>query len=167
MHYPWPKPAPGQRMPVLSGGPLLAEPSSCAHCHLPERGHARQWTEAGGTHAWTNPTGEQRLRRMLARRTARQGDRAGVITHSVQWVCPKADREAHTSREQLRSCWWLFRSLVMALSSVSEHCPHLSAGQAAARLVVNGTAFTIDHRPVALRTLVVACDRCPAGPPRT
>ncbi|WP_033819766.1 hypothetical protein [Kitasatospora sp. MBT63] len=165
MHYPWPKPDPGQRMPVQSRGPLLAEPNSCAHCHLPERGHARQWTEAAGSHAWTSPTDAQRLRRMLSRRAARQGDRPGVVTHSVQWVCPKADREARTSREQVHASWWLFRTLVMAISAVAEQCPHLGTDHVAARLVVNDTAVTIDHRPVALRTLVVACDRCPAAAP--
>ncbi len=104
---------------------------------------------------------------MLARRTARQGDRVGAVTYSVRWVCPKADRQARTRREDLRACWYLMRTLVMAIAAVAELCPHLAAGNAQMRLLVDPTAFTIDHRAVALRTLVVACDRCPAAVHRT
>ncbi len=161
--YAWPAPEPAQRMPIHTSSPILPEPNACAHCHLPERAHSRQWTDNARWHRWTVPSDPQRLRRMLDRRAVRLGEFGGVITHHARWACPKADRESRIRREQLRAGWYLMRSLVMAIAAVAERCPHLASGHARARLLVDPYAFTVDHRPVALRTLVVACARCPTG----
>ncbi|AUY50437.1 hypothetical protein [Streptomyces sp. CB01881] len=48
-----------------------ADPGGCAHCGLPERGHARQWTEQAGWHAWVRPSPDQTRRRLQERRAAR------------------------------------------------------------------------------------------------
>ncbi|MGW4028196.1 hypothetical protein ACWEFL_02570 [Streptomyces sp. NPDC004838] len=56
-----------------SGPVALVEPQGCGVCGIPKRGHARQWTEAAGTHSWQQPTDDQVLTRMRARRAARKG----------------------------------------------------------------------------------------------
>ncbi len=49
---------------------VFPAPNGCRWCGIDERGHARQWVEETGWHAWAAPTGEQRKARMKARRAA-------------------------------------------------------------------------------------------------
>ncbi|GAA1977273.1 hypothetical protein [Kitasatospora viridis] len=49
----------------------IAEPSACAHCGIPRRGHTRQWMQAAGWHQWQPPTDAQILARMKARRATK------------------------------------------------------------------------------------------------
>lgn len=46
-------------------------PNGCRWCGIDQRGHARQWTDEAGWHAWEPPTPAQRLARMQARRNAK------------------------------------------------------------------------------------------------
>ncbi|MFE5582501.1 hypothetical protein [Kitasatospora sp. NPDC056531] len=48
-----------------------AVPSGCQHCGIPEREHARRWTDGIGWHPWVQPRSSQTLARMKARRAAR------------------------------------------------------------------------------------------------
>lgn len=47
----------------------LPDPMGCAECGIARRGHARQYTEAAGWHAWKEPSQEQIKARMRARHT--------------------------------------------------------------------------------------------------
>jgi hypothetical protein len=52
--------------------PDAPTPDGCRHCGIPEREHLQRWHAEAGWHPWTEPTDEQRLERMRARRlTAR------------------------------------------------------------------------------------------------
>ncbi|MCX4792549.1 hypothetical protein OG369_43010 [Streptomyces sp. NBC_01221] len=48
----------------------IPSPNACRHCGLDRRGHAQQWTTDAGWHTWTQPTQDQILARMRARRAA-------------------------------------------------------------------------------------------------
>lgn len=50
----------------------MTTPAACRHCHLTERAHGLQYTNAAGWHHWAPPTDQQRLDRMRARRAARK-----------------------------------------------------------------------------------------------
>ncbi len=52
-----------------------ATPNGCGHCGIPERGHARQWTDAAGWHQWAPPSTGQIKARMIARRATRTDPR--------------------------------------------------------------------------------------------
>lgn len=47
-----------------------AEPNACRHCNIPERRHYGQWSKKVGWHTHVQPTDDQRLTRMRARRAA-------------------------------------------------------------------------------------------------
>ncbi|MFJ2110605.1 hypothetical protein ACIOEX_01530 [Streptomyces sp. NPDC087850] len=49
-------------------------PSACRWCGIDQRPHARQWAQPAGWHAWEQPTEQQILARMRARRAARTTD---------------------------------------------------------------------------------------------
>jgi hypothetical protein len=59
----------GQIVTRADGSAL--DPSGCGMCGINERGHFERWASGPGWHRWTEPTSEQRLERMLARRAAR------------------------------------------------------------------------------------------------
>ena len=46
----------------------IPTPNGCRHCGIPERQHARQWTDEAGWHEWVAPSSAQILARMKARR---------------------------------------------------------------------------------------------------
>ena len=46
-------------------------PSGCRWCGIDEREHGRQWKPDVGWHKWEEPTRDQRLARMHARRNTR------------------------------------------------------------------------------------------------
>lgn len=52
----------------------MTAPSACRHCPHDEREHMQRWAAGVGWHYWTEPTDQQRLARMLARRAARKGE---------------------------------------------------------------------------------------------
>lgn len=45
-------------------------PSGCRWCGDPQDSHGSQWIASVGMHTWAEPTREQRLQRMRARRSA-------------------------------------------------------------------------------------------------
>ncbi|WBP89476.1 hypothetical protein [Kitasatospora cathayae] len=47
------------------------EPDGCGLCGIPRREHARRWVSPAGWHAWVQPSNDQILARMKARRAAR------------------------------------------------------------------------------------------------
>ena len=57
-------------MPECDAHPL-PDPDGCRHCGQPKRDHMQRWTDQAGWHKWTEPSDEQRLKRMKARRAAR------------------------------------------------------------------------------------------------
>ncbi|MFD9248445.1 hypothetical protein [Streptomyces bottropensis] len=48
----------------------VVEPSACTWCAIARRGHGRQFADAVGWHEWAQPSQEQVLARMKARRLA-------------------------------------------------------------------------------------------------
>lgn len=48
-----------------------ADPNACRWCGIPGREHGQRWNPDAGVHTWAEPTNEQRLGRMQARRAAR------------------------------------------------------------------------------------------------
>lgn len=61
----------------------LVEPSACTWCGIARRGHARQYADAVGWHAWARPTDAQVLARMKARRLAVTVARVGALPMPV------------------------------------------------------------------------------------
>lgn len=59
--------------------PQIMEPSACTWCGIAERGHARQYADAVGWHTWAQPSQEQMLARMKARRLQLAVARAGAL----------------------------------------------------------------------------------------
>ncbi len=55
------------------------EPSACAWCGIAQRGHGRQYADAVGWHGWEQPSQEQILARMKARRLQLAVARAGAF----------------------------------------------------------------------------------------
>lgn len=51
--------------------PQAPSPDGCRWCGDARHHHGHQWVPSVGMHAWTEPTREQRLARMTARRTRR------------------------------------------------------------------------------------------------
>lgn len=49
----------------------IPDPDGCRWCGHEQRSHAQLWKPSVGWHQWTQPTGEQRLARMRARRAQR------------------------------------------------------------------------------------------------
>ncbi len=49
----------------------LAPPNGCRWCGVDSHDHWQRWHPEGGRHGWTQPTDEQRLSRMRARRAER------------------------------------------------------------------------------------------------
>ena len=66
--------------------PQIMEPSACAWCGIAERGHARQYADAAGWHKWEQPSQEQILARMKARRLQLAVARAGAYPTPVGGV---------------------------------------------------------------------------------
>ena len=66
--------------------PQIMEPSACTWCGIAERGHARQYADAVGYHAWAQPSQEQILARMKARRLQLAVARAGAYPTPVGGV---------------------------------------------------------------------------------
>ena len=63
--------------------PEVMEPSACTWCGIAERGHARQYADAAGWHQWAQPSQEQILARMKARRLQLAVARAGAFPMPV------------------------------------------------------------------------------------
>mgnify|MGYP001565506917 CR=1 FL=1 len=63
--------------------PQIMEPSACTWCGIAERGHGRQYADAVGWHAWEQPSQEQILARMKARRLQLAVARAGALPMPV------------------------------------------------------------------------------------
>jgi hypothetical protein len=55
------------------------EPSACTWCGIAQRPHGRQFADAAGWHAWAQPSQEQMLARMKARRLALTVAREGAL----------------------------------------------------------------------------------------
>jgi hypothetical protein len=66
--------------------PQIMEPSACTWCGIAERGHARQYADAAGWHVWAQPSQEQVLARMKARRLQLAVARAGEYPTPVDGV---------------------------------------------------------------------------------
>ena len=66
--------------------PQIMEPSACTWCGIAERGHARQYADAAGWHKWEQPSQEQILARMKARRLQLAVARAGAYPTPVGGV---------------------------------------------------------------------------------
>ena len=56
------------------------EPNACRWCGVPQRGHFQLWKPPVGWHTFAEPTDEQRLARMKARRAAREPQPAQLPT---------------------------------------------------------------------------------------
>ncbi|OQD51939.1 hypothetical protein BM536_037010 [Streptomyces phaeoluteigriseus] len=52
-------------------------PSGCRWCGEDQSRHGRRWVSSVGVHSWEEPTREQRLSRMRARRSLRRGQASG------------------------------------------------------------------------------------------
>lgn len=48
-------------------------PNGCRWCGVDYQEHCQRWHPDGGRHGWTEPTDEQRLSRLRARRALRTG----------------------------------------------------------------------------------------------
>ena len=59
--------------------PQIMEPSACTWCGIAQRPHGRQYADAAGWHAWEQPSQEQILARMKARRLQLAVARAGAL----------------------------------------------------------------------------------------
>lgn len=59
--------------------PEIMEPSACTWCGIARRGHGRQYADAAGWHGWEQPSQEQILARMKARRLQLAVARAGAL----------------------------------------------------------------------------------------
>lgn len=57
----------------------VVEPSACTWCTIARRGHGRQYADAVGWHEWAQPSQEQILTRMKARRLQLAVARAGAL----------------------------------------------------------------------------------------
>lgn len=57
----------------------VMEPSACTWCGIARRGHGRQYADAAGWHEWEQPSQEQVLARMKARRLQLAVARAGAF----------------------------------------------------------------------------------------
>lgn len=66
--------------------PQIMEPSACTWCGIAERGHARQYADAAGWHTWAQPSQEQMLARMKARRLQLAVAKAGALPVPVGGV---------------------------------------------------------------------------------
>jgi hypothetical protein len=55
----------------LTGSATGVELDGCAHCSIPRRKHMQRWVSLAGWHAWVQPSNDQILARMKARRAAR------------------------------------------------------------------------------------------------
>lgn len=66
----------------------LVEPSACTWCGIARRGHGRQYADAVGWHAWEQPSQEQILARMKARRLQLAVARVGALPVAVGTVPP-------------------------------------------------------------------------------
>lgn len=62
---------------------LPPDPNGCRWCGDARGHHGTQWVASVGQHTWAEPTTEQRLRRMQARRAARQAASAAVTTDAA------------------------------------------------------------------------------------
>ncbi|PBC80137.1 hypothetical protein BX265_4973 [Streptomyces sp. TLI_235] len=80
-------------------------PNGCQHCGIPEREHARQWTDETGWHAYELPTDAQILARMKARRAQRATNQTETTTMS-DLAQRLADTAAGTWGEEA-SAWLL------------------------------------------------------------
>lgn len=58
---------------------LEMEPSACTWCGIAQRGHGRQYADAVGWHEWEQPSQEQMLARMKARRLQLAVTRTGAL----------------------------------------------------------------------------------------
>lgn len=63
--------------------PEIMEPSACAWCGIAKRGHGRQYADAIGWHDWEQPSQEQILARMKARRLQLAVGRCGALPMPV------------------------------------------------------------------------------------
>lgn len=63
--------------------PEIMEPSACAWCGIARRGHGRQYADAAGWHEWEQPSQEQILARMKARRLQLAVARVGALPMPV------------------------------------------------------------------------------------
>ena len=63
--------------------PPIMEPSACTWGGIAERGHGRQYADAVGWHQWMQPSQEQILARMKARRLQLAVARAGALPMPV------------------------------------------------------------------------------------
>lgn len=50
----------------------MIEPNGCKHCGVGKRSHPALWSQGLGWHQYAEPTDEQRLERMLERRSHRR-----------------------------------------------------------------------------------------------
>jgi hypothetical protein len=91
-----------------------------------------------------------------------------VVVHRQAYVCRPAEAWRHpsheTSRQRMLRTWWTMRSLVWARHTLAARCPAVAAGRAMESLVIRDAEFTVEHRPVALRVYLAACDTCPPTP---
>lgn len=51
---------------------MTTEPSGCRHCGIERRKHARQYVPEAAWHRWEQPTQQQILDRMKARRASKE-----------------------------------------------------------------------------------------------
>lgn len=65
---------------------LDVEPSACTWCGIAQRPHGRQYADAVGWHAWAQPSQEQILARMKARRLQLAVAKAGALPVPVGGV---------------------------------------------------------------------------------
>jgi hypothetical protein len=72
---------------------VLVSPDGCRWCGIAQRGHFQQWKPPARWHKWEQPSQEQILARMLARRAARL-DAQPVKYHAVTaWAADATGEE--------------------------------------------------------------------------
>lgn len=88
-----------------------------------------------------------------------------TTVHKYSYTCPKADWDGvHEQRPAARLFWSMY-SLAGAYLAMEKICPAVTRGEAQMRLHIDQTAYTVEYRPVAARTLLTSCYCCPQDSP--
>jgi hypothetical protein len=84
-----------------------------------------------------------------------------VTVHIYRYTCPSADWDGVHEPTPERRLFWSMRSLASAYLTMVKACPAVARRQTRMLLHIDPTAFTVQYRPVALRTLLTSCHCCP------
>lgn len=145
---------------------LDVEPSACTWCGIAERGHGRQYADAVGWHAWAQPSQEQILARMKARRLQLAVAKAGPLP-----VLAGGERTLDVVEEELTGvnlALWeevqAYARLRLALTSAQRGRRQLRAQVAALLAERHSTNEALSEAAEALRARP-SCPCPPENPP--